>query len=69
MGRIVIDRDTCKGCYLCVNVCPKGLLQKSKEPNAHGFFPIEFNDTQNECLGCAMCATHCPDIAIREVYK
>lgn len=69
MGRIVIDRDTCKGCYLCVSVCPKGLLKKSENQNAHGFFPIEFVDEKNECLGCAICATHCPDIAIREVYR
>lgn len=69
MGRIVIDRNTCKGCYLCVNACPKGLLRKSEEANIHGFFPIEFVDEKNECLGCAICATHCPDVAIREVYK
>jgi len=69
MGRLVIDRDTCKGCYLCVNVCPKHLLKKSSEPNAYGFFPIEFVDERNECLGCAICATHCPDVAIKEVYK
>ena len=40
MGRIVIDRDVCKGCYLCINACPKGLLKKSNEPNLHGDFPV-----------------------------
>lgn len=69
MGRIVIDRDACKGCYLCVEACPKKLLKKSEKQNSHGFFPIEFIDLNGECLGCAICATHCPDIAIREVYK
>lgn len=69
MGRIVLDRDVCKGCYLCVNACPKGLLAKSSEPNAHGDFPVEFVDKEKACIGCAMCAVNCPDAAIREVYR
>lgn len=69
MGRIVIDRDVCKGCYLCIKACPKGLLKKSTEPNLHGDFPTEFNDPQNACIGCAMCAMNCPDVAIKEVYR
>ena len=28
----------------------------------------EFDDKNNECIGCAMCAKRCPDIAI-EVFK
>lgn len=69
MGRIVIDRDVCKGCYLCISACPKGLLKKSNEPNLHGDFPVEFTDEKKECIGCAMCAMNCPDVAIREVYR
>lgn len=69
MGRIIIDRDVCKGCYLCVNACPKGIIKKSSEPNEHGDFPSEFVDKENACIGCAMCAMNCPDAAIREVYK
>ena len=30
---------------------------------------VEFVDPNHECLGCAMCATRCPDLAITEVYK
>ena len=48
MGRIVIDKEVCKGCYLCVKACPKGLLKKSKEPNLHGDFPVEFVDEKIE---------------------
>lgn len=69
MGRIVIDKDVCKGCYLCANACPKNLLTKSQEPNSHGDYPVEFNDSKNECIGCAMCAINCPDVAITEVYR
>lgn len=69
MGRIVLDRDVCKGCYLCVKACPKGLLKKSSSPNTHGFFPVEFADDKKECIGCAQCAMNCPDAAISEVYR
>ena len=30
---------------------------------------VEFDDKNNECLGCAMCAMRCPDLAIKEVYR
>ena len=50
MSHIVINKDKCKACYLCIKV-------------------VEFNDPNHECLGCAMCATRCPDLAITEVYK
>lgn len=69
MGRIVIEKDVCKGCYLCIKACPKGLIKKSKDSNIHGYFPAEFEDLKNECIGCAMCATNCPDVAIKEVYR
>lgn len=69
MGRIKIDRKKCKACYLCMEVCPHKLIVKSNEANKLGHFPVEFKDPENKCIGCAMCATRCPDLAITEVYK
>lgn len=69
MSYIVIDTDRCKGCYLCVDECPKKLLKISEKVNNLGVKLVEFDDPNNECLGCAMCATRCPDIAITEVFK
>lgn len=69
MGRIVIDKDVCKGCYICINACPKKLISKSETPNEHGDYPSEFIDENKACIGCALCALNCPDAAIREVYK
>ena len=69
MSYIVINKEKCKACYLCVDECPKKLLKVSKETNSLGNHVVEFNDPNNECLGCAMCATRCPDLAIKEVYK
>ena len=27
MGKVVINQDICKGCGLCVSVCPKHVLE------------------------------------------
>ena len=69
MNYIKVDQKKCKACYLCIEVCPKKLIKKSKEANSMGIFSIEFNDPNHECLGCAMCAIRCPDLAIIKVVK
>lgn len=70
MSHIVIDGSKCKACYLCVKECPKKLIKISEtKTNNLGNKVVEFCDTNNECLGCAMCATRCPDMAITEVYR
>lgn len=69
MSRIVIDKTKCKACGLCIAECPKGLIKFGEETNALGNRVVEFCDTDNQCLGCAMCAVRCPDLAITEVYR
>ena len=68
MAEIKINRERCKGCLLCVTVCPKKKIDVSKKSNAMGLFPVEFSDDSKECTGCAFCALVCPDCAI-EVFK
>jgi len=65
-GKITINTERCKGCGLCVTVCPKGGIIISKQSNKSGYFPAEKNDS--DCTGCALCAIICPDAAIG-VYR
>lgn len=71
-GKVVIDRDRCKGCHMCIEVCPNGNLVVDEELNKKGYWPARFQPEGGEkkkgCTGCAMCATVCPDVAI-EVYR
>jgi len=72
-GKITLDVEACKGCYLCIAFCPEKLFVISKELNQKGYYPTEFVDSNGsnedrKCTGCCTCATICPDVAI-EVYR
>ena len=67
MAKIIIDQNKCKGCFLCVNFCPKGLIKKSIKLNKQGLNFAEFS-LNGDCIGCMQCAVICPDCCI-EVYK
>ncbi len=67
-GMVVIDVDRCKGCGLCVQVCPVGILQLSPDAfNAKGYHPVMVTEME-KCTGCASCARICPDVVFT-VYR
>ena len=65
MSRIVFLEERCKGCGLCVEVCPEHIILHSGRFNRQGY---EVMETEGRCTGCASCALMCPDVAIR-VFK
>lgn len=67
MAKIIIDQNRCKGCFLCVKFCPKGLIKESVKLNKQGLHFVEF-DLNGGCIGCMQCAVICPDGCI-QVYK
>jgi 2-oxoglutarate ferredoxin oxidoreductase subunit delta len=64
-GKIIIDTERCKGCGLCITVCPRNNIVISRESNKSGYFPAEAKNA--DCTGCTQCAVICPE-GIIEVY-
>lgn len=58
-----IDNDRCKGCGLCVAVCPKKVLEISESVNSKGYFPV-YQARPEDCIFCSTCCIMCPDVAI-----
>ena len=64
---IKINRELCKGCELCIDVCPKGILALGDQVNAKGNKFVVAEDP-GSYIGCCSCSTMCPEAAI-ELYK
>lgn len=64
MAKVIFLDELCKGCGLCVSVCPKKILQLDQDRlNSKGYHPASCVD-QSLCIGCAFCAVQCPDSVI-----
>ena len=64
MAKLTFRTDFCKGCGLCVDACPKHLIQLAPDKiNKKGHHPAEITK-QEECVGCGFCAMMCPDCVI-----
>ena len=67
-GAVEIDTQRCKGCLLCVEACPKNVLELAKNKvNARGYGYV-LAVREEECIGCASCGIVCPDGCIT-VYR
>ncbi len=54
---VIIDRDKCIGCDICVQVCPMGILALDKDGKAYMKY--------DECWYCMPCETDCPTDAVK----
>ena len=53
---IYINKDWCKGCELCIDNCPRGVLGKE--------LMIAAVINEEKCVNCGVCEDICPDFAI-----
>ncbi|MGE5796647.1 MAG: ferredoxin family protein [Ignavibacteria bacterium] len=65
-GTVVINKNICKGCELCISACPQESLGLSNHINISGYRYVEL--IKDNCTGCINCAIVCPDAAIT-VYR
>lgn len=66
-GAVVIEKDICKGCNLCVTVCPTDVLALNRSVNAKGYH-YSYMKSPESCIGCGNCFDMCPDSCIT-VYR
>ncbi len=60
---IVVDRNVCKGCRLCIDLCSQDVLEVSQNRSAKGYLmPVAARI--DDCIACMMCEMICPDLAI-----
>jgi 2-oxoglutarate ferredoxin oxidoreductase subunit delta len=63
-GRVLIATDQCKGCGLCISLCPLGIIVlDTAAVNAKGYVPARVTEASS-CIGCGNCGTICPDSVI-----
>jgi len=56
-------RERCKGCGLCVVLCPRKGLKLDEEVNDLGYYPVKVSNLE-KCNQCGVCELICPDLAI-----
>jgi len=56
LTQIEINESWCKGCEICVEVCPKDVLKMED-------FVARVDNLDN-CIECMLCEVLCPDFAI-----
>jgi len=56
-GPLLLNREWCKGCGICVAFCPKDVLKIGKDNKV-------FVVKEENCTSCTLCELRCPDFAI-----
>ncbi|MEM2143500.1 MAG: 4Fe-4S binding protein [Candidatus Thorarchaeota archaeon] len=60
---IEIDPVLCKGCHICIAVCPHDVLRASDRVDNRGYYLASVHNL-GSCRVCRLCEMSCPDFAI-----
>jgi 2-oxoglutarate ferredoxin oxidoreductase subunit delta len=64
MAHVSVSTTFCKGCGLCVDICPQTIMELDLEViTPKGYHPAHCID-DDKCTACLSCAMMCPDVAI-----
>ena len=63
MPTITVNPEWCKGCHICVEVCPRHVLAVDRMAFLRGFHPVVVAKPE-DCSTCLQCELLCPDLAI-----
>lgn len=64
-GVIYLIPERCKGCRICVDLCPQQVLQVSSAVNSKGYhYPEIAPEKEDACVQCDFCTMVCPEFAI-----
>jgi NAD-dependent dihydropyrimidine dehydrogenase PreA subunit len=60
---IAIDEALCKGCTICVEICPKDVLEMVDMIDRWEGATVRVRDI-DACIACFICEHECPDFAL-----
>ena len=66
-GRLELNSEECKGCGLCVEACPPGVLRLAPHLNRYGYHPVTYRG--EGCTGCGICFFACPEPGAIVVWR
>ena len=64
---VIVNEDECKGCGLCIDMCPKDVLIEQPHLNRMGYRPAGY--LGEGCIGCGHCFYACPEPGAITVLK
>lgn len=69
MSTVEFYAEKCKGCELCVHVCPKKIIAiDNQKVNKKGYMTPKIDDMKS-CIGCGSCFIMCPESCLKVVKE